>query len=63
MKTPKWIDETQSILWNDGEWEKEDGLPWTKVLGVLERINSLLRRAMLETDDESLHEEIKEEIG
>lgn len=60
--TSKWIDEVQSILWSDYKWKEADGLPWTDVYEVLERIDNLLRRAKAGINDENLYDEIDKEI-
>ena len=48
---PKWMK----------EFYKKEGTD--EATNILERINNLLRRAMHGTDDESLHEEIANEIN
>lgn len=53
--TPSWIENLEDIYADGGNWE--DFLP------ILESINKLLERAMLETDDEILQEDIKKEIS
>lgn len=52
--TPAWIEQLEDIYADGGDWE--DFLP------CLESINKLLERAMLETDDVVLHDDIKKEI-
>lgn len=51
----KWIDTLEDIYADGGDWE--DMFP------VFESIDKLLRRAMLETEDEQLHDDIEAEIG
>ena len=52
--TSKWIANLEDIYADGGHWE--DFLP------VLESINKLLERAMLETDDEILNSDIQAEL-
>lgn len=52
--TSKWIEVLEDIYADGGDWE--DFLPH------LESIDKLLIRAMLETDDEVLHEDIQKEL-
>jgi hypothetical protein len=48
----KWIEEIIRLDENDDEWFQ-----------VLVKINNLLKRAMNDTDDEKLHDDIAEELN
>lgn len=52
----KWIKEL------DENWSIDSGSAWYNIQPILERIDKLLRQAMLSTDNEALHEEIRKEV-
>lgn len=53
--TSKWIKEVNELAIYETD---ED---WLKILKILERIDNLLKLAMLETDNETLQEDILKE--
>lgn len=53
--TSKWIEELEDIYADGGDWED--------ILPVLNRVDGLLFRAMLEVEDQELSDEISEEIN
>lgn len=57
--TSKWIKEIQEVL-NENQKDHEITL-YTELEKILEIVDSLLRQAMLDTDNEFLHDEIKKE--
>lgn len=56
--TSKWIEEAEEKT----IWQSSWGDGWIELLPTLERIDKLLRKAMLSTDDENFSEQIRKEI-
>jgi hypothetical protein len=56
--TSRWIKECDDETIFSTSW----GDAWVELLPILERINKLLERAMLDTDDEILYEDIRKEL-
>ncbi len=54
----KWLDEVEERIFNDTSFSIG-----FDAMETLERIDKLLRRAMVAVDDEVLHDEIRKEIN